>query len=342
MILSGGSGTRLWPLSNKKEPKQFLSLVSERSLMQETLQRVMDCENVSAPMIVNSLQHKDLLVSQLATINCHPSAIVLEPVARNTAPAIAVAAFVALATQSDPVLMVLPSDHVIRDHKAFCDAVKVAEEFANQDFLVTFGIVPDRPETGYGYIKQGEKLHEQAFSVSKFVEKPDLPKAKEYLKSGEYYWNSGMFVFKASVFLSELKQHEPEIFDACEKVFESCKRDGDFYYLDAKLFSDCKKDSIDYAVMERTPKAVVVPMDAGWSDIGSWAALLECCERDEAGNVLIGNITACNVKNAYMRVDSKKLITIGVKDIVVVESDDAILVAHKDASEELKKIVEKL
>ncbi len=342
VILSGGSGTRLWPLSNKKEPKQFLSLVSENSLMQETLQRVMGCENVSAPMIVNSLAHKDLLASQLSKINCKPSAVILEPVARNTAPAIAIAAFVALANLSDPILMVLPSDHVIRDHKAFYDAVKVAEEFAKQDFLVTFGIVPDRPETGYGYIKQGKKLHEQAFSVSKFVEKPDLPKAKEYLTTGEYYWNSGMFVFKASVFLSELKKHEPEIFDACEKVFKSHKRDGDYYYLDEVLFSSCKKLSVDYAVMERTSRAVVVPMDAGWSDIGSWAALLDCCERDKNGNVLIGHVVASNVKNAYLRVDSKKLITIGVQDIVVVESDDAILVAHKDASEELKKIVEKL
>lgn len=342
VILSGGSGTRLWPLSNKKEPKQFLSLVNEKSLLQETLLRVMRCENISAPMIVNSLKHQDLLAEQLSKIACTPFAIILEPVARNTAPAIAIAAFVALATQSDPMLMVLPSDHVIRDHKAFCHAVKVAEEFTKQDFLVTFGIVPNRPETGYGYIKQGKKLHEQAFSVSSFVEKPDLKRAQEYLESGEYYWNSGMFVFRASVFLSELKRYEPEIYEVCKKVFESCKRDGECYYLDEKLFSDCKKISVDYAVMERTPRAVVVPVDAGWSDIGSWAALLDCCKRDKNGNVLIGDVAASNVKNAYLRVDSKKLITIGVEDIVVVESGDAILVAHKNASEELKKIIEGL
>lgn len=340
VILSGGSGTRLWPLSSKKEPKQFLSLINEGSLIQETLLRVVACHGAAHPIIVNSQGHGELLVKQLSEINCTPQAIILEPVARNTAPAIAMAAFVAMSHGEDPILMVLPSDHVIRDQKIFCHAVSIAKEYAEKNYLVTFGIVPNKPETGYGYIMQGEKLAEQAYKVSRFVEKPSYDLAKQYVESKEYYWNSGMFLFKASVLLAELKRFEPEIYKACQKVFESHAREEHFYYLDEENFSACPKQSIDYAVMEKTPRAIVVPMDAGWSDVGSWEALLECCQRDNNGNVLIGDVTVKDVSNSYLRSESKKIVAIDLEDIVVVETEEAILVANKNSSEKLKKIIE--
>lgn len=342
VILSGGAGTRLWPLSNKKEPKQFLSLVSQNSLIQETLLRVQQCDAMAHPMVVNSKTHYELLVQQLKEMRCDPQAIILEPLPRNTAPAIAIAAMLAVRDGEDPILIVLPADHVIKNQAAFCEAVKTAKQEAQQGKLVTFGIVPHEPATGYGYIKRGGATSSAAFHVAQFVEKPDLKTAQGYLDSGEYYWNSGMFVFKASVFLDELKKHDAAIYAACEKAFHTMERDDKTYALNEEDFAASPKQSVDYAVMEKTDQAVVVPMDAGWSDIGSWSALLESCPHDNKGNVLIGNCFVRDVEGSYLRSETKKIVGIGLKNVVVVETDDAILVADKDSSETLKQVLAEL
>jgi mannose-1-phosphate guanylyltransferase/mannose-6-phosphate isomerase len=346
VILSGGSGTRLWPLSRELYPKQLLPLVGKGTMLQETLARVRGVEGITAPIVVCNEHHRFLVAEQLQAMNANPRAIVLEPVGRNTAPAVAVAAMVAVTgdgdqQEQDPLLLVLPADHVIRDVEAFRRTLTIATRAAQEGKLVTFGVVARKPETGYGYIKRaaGEG---PIYSVAKFVEKPDRTTAESYIRSGEYYWNSGMFMFRASCVLEELRTHAPAIYDACAQAVSAAKRDLDFTRLPAKEFEACPSDSIDYAVMEKTKHAVVVPLDAGWSDVGSWSALHEAIDLDSSKNVSLGDVLALDSQGCYLQSTSRLVAVVGLKDHVVVETKDAVLVAPKDRVQDVKLLVEEL
>ncbi|WP_369976985.1 mannose-1-phosphate guanylyltransferase/mannose-6-phosphate isomerase [Xanthomonas bundabergensis] len=338
IILSGGSGTRLWPLSRESYPKQFLPLVGEHSMLQATWLRAAPVAG-HAPIVVANEEHRFVAAEQLQQIGVKPQSILLEPKGRNTAPAIAVAALEATRNGADPLLLVLPSDHVIRDEAAFQAAVRAAATAAEQGKLVTFGIKPTAPETGYGYIKAGAGNGVSA--VERFVEKPDLATAQGYLASGEYYWNSGMFLFRASRYLEELRRFQPAIADACAKAWDAAKRDADFTRLDKDAFAASPSDSIDYAVMEKTADAVVVPLDAGWNDVGSWSALLEVSPQDAQGNAHHGDVIEIDCRNTYAY-GSRLIAMVGLQDVVVVETDDAVLVGHRDRIQEVKEIVARI
>lgn len=342
VILSGGSGTRLWPLSRSTFPKQLLPLVSDKTMLQETLLRISDWAEVVQPVVVCGNDHRFLVAEQLRQINITPKAIILEPFARNTAPAIAAAA---LKLQSEDLLMlVLPADHVITDVLAFEAAVRRASLVAIQGKLVTFGIEPTHPETGYGYIQSGHVLSaaEGCFEVARFVEKPDAATAQQYLAAGNFYWNSGMFLFKPSVFLDELQQYAPAIVDAVNAAVAQSYKDLDFVRLHEASFAESPSDSIDYAVMEKTKLAAVVPASMGWDDVGSWTALKEVQPNDEAGNATRGDVYLKNVNNTLVRAESRFVAVVGVKDLLIVETSDAILVAHRDCAQDVKKIVDHL
>ena len=339
VILSGGSGTRLWPLSRSALPKQFLPLTGERSLLQETWLRVATMDRVAPPIAVCNEAHRFIVAEQLREAAVQPHAVVLEPVGRNTAPAIACAALVATADGSDPVLLVLPSDHLVASPERFRSAVRDALPAAQAGRLVTFGIVPDAPETGFGYIKAGPG--QDLRPVERFVEKPDLATAEAYVASGEYFWNSGMFLFRASRFLEELGRFNPDMLDRCRDAVAAAKRDADFLRLDPKAFAACPSDSIDYAVMERTEHATVLPIDVGWSDVGSFSALWEVAERDADGNAHHGDVIAIDCRNTYAH--GKRLMAlVGLEDVIVVDTDDALLVAHKDQVQKVKDVVAQL
>jgi len=338
IILSGGSGTRLWPLSRESYPKQFLPLVGEHSMLQATWLRAAPVAG-HAPIVVANEEHRFVAAEQLQQIGVKPQSILLEPKGRNTAPAIAVAALEATRNGADPLLLILPSDHVIRDEAAFQAAVKVAAAAAEQGKLVTFGIKPTAPETGYGYIKAGAGNGVSA--VERFVEKPDLATAQGYLASGEYYWNSGMFLFRASRYLEELRRFQPAIADACTKAWNAAKRDADFTRLDKDAFAASPSDSIDYAVMEKTADAVVVPLDANWNDVGSWSALLDVSPQDAQGNAHHGDVIEIDCRNTYAY-GSRLIAMVGLQDVVVVETDDAVLVGHRERIQEVKEIVARI
>ena len=338
IILSGGSGTRLWPLSRESYPKQFLPLVGEHSMLQATWLRAAPVAG-HAPIVVTNEEHRFVAAEQLQQIGVKPQSILLEPKGRNTAPAIAVAALEATRNGADPLLLILPSDHVIRDEAAFQAAVKVAAAAAEQGKLVTFGIKPTAPETGYGYIKAGAGNGVSA--VERFVEKPDLATAQGYLASGEYYWNSGMFLFRASRYLEELRRFQPAIADACTKAWNAAKRDADFTRLDKDAFAASPSDSIDYAVMEKTADAVVVPLDANWNDVGSWSALLDVSPQDAQGNAHHGDVIEIDCRNTYAY-GSRLIAMVGLQDVVVVETDDAVLVGHRERIQEVKEIVARI
>ena len=340
VVLSGGSGTRLWPLSRELYPKQLLPLVGELTMLQETVARLEGLP-VAAPIIVCNEAHRFLVAEQLRVVNHAASAIVLEPRGRNTAPAIALAAQTAVASDADALLLVLPADHVIRNVPAFHRAVQVAAQAAQSGRLVTFGVVPQAPETGYGYIRRGAAEGE-AWRIASFVEKPPLEKAREYLQSGEYYWNSGMFLFGARRYLEELQRHAPDIAAACKAALDGAKRDLDFLRIDAAAFEACRSESIDYAVMEKTDAAVVVPLDAGWSDVGSWSALHEACDADDQGNVVHGDVLAEDTHGSYLYSESRLVATVGLTDHVVVETKDAVLVAPKSRVQDVKALVARL
>lgn len=344
VILSGGSGTRLWPMSRAALPKQLLPLLSDRSMLQETLLRLSEWAEVSAPVVVCGNDHRFLVAEQLREIDVAPLSIMLEPVGRNTAPAIAAAALRVQQASEDVLMLVLPADHVIRDVPAFHHAVQLASLAAAQGQLVTFGIRPSAPETGYGYIRLGKPLQDcdGIHAISQFVEKPDLETATRYLASGDYLWNSGMFLFRPEVYLSELTRLEPEIAGRVREAFEGSYSDLDFCRLQEKPFAACPSDSIDYAVMEKTPLAAVVPVDIGWNDVGSWAALLEVQGKDDAGNSLRGDVYADGVENSLIRAESRMVAVLGVKDLIVVETPDAVLVAHKNSAQDVKKVVDHL
>jgi len=342
VILSGGSGTRLWPLSRELHPKQLLPLVNEDTMLQGTLRRLENIDDLSAPMIICNDSHRFMVGEQLRAMNVEPAAILLEPVGRNTAPAVAIAAIQAISGGEDPVLLILPSDHVIENREAFQRAVNLAATYAETGKLITFGIVPTCPETGYGYIRKGEALADGIYQVERFVEKPDLATAENYLQTGEYVWNSGMFMFRASHYLEELDKFAPGMKEACQKAHSSVIKDLDFIRLDKDIFAGCPGDSIDYAVMEKTSDAVVIPLDAGWSDVGTWSALWEISEQDDKGNVVTGDVIMHEGHNNYVHASDRMVAIVGVKDHVIVETSDAVLVAHKDAVQDVKAIVEKL
>ena len=338
VLLSGGSGTRLWPLSREAYPKQFLALAGDRTMLQDTWLRVAPLA-ASAPIVVANEEHRFLAAEQLRLLGIEHAEIVLEPAGRNTAPAIAAAALQAMAGGDDPLLLVLPSDHVVRDEEGFRAAVRTAAPAALDGALVTFGIVPAAPETGFGYIQAGEG--EGVRPVLRFVEKPDAATAASYLAAGGYFWNSGMFLFRASRYLAELGRFQPEILAAVRRAFEAATRDGDFIRLDREAFAASPSDSIDYAVMEKTADARVLPVDIGWNDVGSWSALWEVSEQDEHGNARHGEVIAVDSRNSYAY--ARRLVAlVGVDDLVVVETDDAVLVAHKDRVQQVKDVVAQL
>lgn len=342
VIMAGGSGTRLWPMSRSLYPKQFLPLVNDTTMLEDTCLRLKGLL-ADSPLVICGEDHRFTVAEQLR--EDHESArIILEPAGRNTAPAVALAAMCALQQQSDkdPLLLVLAADHVITDVGAFHRAVAEASSFAQNNHLVTFGIVPTGPETGYGYIKAGEGLSSVASTVAEFVEKPDRPTAEHYVSCGNYLWNSGMFMFRASRYLEELKKHRPDIHSACELAMQDAQVDVDFVRPNQSAFLACPEESIDYAVMEKTGDAVVVPLSCGWSDVGSWSALWEVSDKDSEGNALLGDVLSQNSKNCYVRSDSKLVTTIGVEDLIIVESDDAIMVAHKDHVQDVKNTVAEL
>ena len=341
VIMSGGSGTRLWPQSRKTYPKQFLNLTGDGTMIQETVRRLNGLD-VLSPLVICNESHRFVVAEQLQQIGISDSQLILEPVGRNTAPAIAVAAIKALKKYKDPMLLVLAADHVIDNKEIFHKAVLKAEELAKQDKLVTFGIVPSGPETGYGYIERGDKLHDGAFDVKKFVEKPDKQTAEGYIESGEYLWNSGMFLFKAKAYLDELKLYRSDIYEASVSSVESIEDEVDFCRLDADDFGKCPAESVDIAVMEKTKKAVVVSLDAGWSDIGSWATLWEIGDKDENQNVVIGDVITNESENSYIHSSHRLVTTIGVSDLVIIETADALLVAKKDKVQKVKDIVTEL
>lgn len=341
VIMAGGSGSRLWPLSRQMFPKQFLTLHGESSMLQATAERLADIDHAPSIVICNE-EHRFSVAEQFRLNNIPNSGIILEPVGRNTAPAIALAALQAIKSGEDPLLLVLAADHVIKDESAFVNAVQQAKIHAQDGKLVTFGIVPTAPEIGYGYIKRGEAQHNSGYAVSEFVEKPDQATAESYLESGDFYWNSGMFLFKASRYLAELKTHRPDILFACEESMASTQSDLDFIRVDMNAFAACPDDSVDYAVMEKTSDAVVVPMDCGWSDVGSWSALWEVSNKDKNGNALTGDVMSFDTKNSFVYAQDKLVATIGLEDIAVVETKDAILVSKLSDVQKVKKIVEQL
>ena len=338
VLLSGGAGTRLWPLSREAYPKQFLPLVGEATMLQDTWARVAPLA-ARPPIVVANEEHRFLAAEQLRRVGVDHAAIVLEPVGRNTAPAIAAAALQAQAGGGDPLLLALPSDHVVRDAEGFRAAVRAAMPAAEAGALVTFGIVPSAPETGFGYIEAaaGEGVRD----VLRFVEKPDAATAQSYLDAGGYYWNSGMFLFRASRYLAELERFRPDILSAVRAAFGFARHDGDFIRLDSDAFAASPSDSIDYAVMEKTDAAQVLPVDIGWNDVGSWSALWEVSEQDGDGNARHGDVIAVDSRNSYAY--ARRLVAlVGVDDLVVVETDDAVLVARKDRVQGVKAVVAQL
>ena len=340
IILSGGSGTRLWPLSRKMYPKQFLSLLHDQTMLQMTLSRLDGLEH-TAPTVVCNNEHRFIVAEQARQIGIEDLSIILEPFGKNTAPAIAVSAIHATGLAEDPVLLVLSADHEIADEKAFHDAVKQALPLAEAGKLVTFGIAPKNAATGYGYIKRGE-AEGNGFVVDQFVEKPDPDTAEEYLATGEYYWNSGMFMFKAQAYLKELEKFKPDMVTNCRRAVGNIREDIGFLRLDPEAFGNCESDSIDYAVMEKTDLACVVPMDAGWSDIGNWASLWDQAKKDKAGNTTQGDVITTNTENSFVHAESRLVATVGIKDLVIVETHDVVLVADREQAQEVKQIVEQL
>jgi len=342
VILSGGSGTRLWPLSRKQKPKQFIPLFNEHTLFENTLKRLQGIDGIKPPIIVCNQDHRFMVAEQLQELGIEGASIILEPCARNTAPAIAAAAFHAEKVHPDETLLILPADHQISDLNEFRHAIATAANSAKAGNLVTFGIQPTEAHTGYGYIKSTGEETESTADVEAFVEKPDEQTAQTYLESGHYTWNSGMFMFKASVYLTELKNSNNDMYTASEDALEKSSVDLDFIRLDSDAFASSPSDSIDYAIMEKTSKAKVVKLDAGWNDVGSWSSLWQVCDQQDSGNVIIGDVLLDNVSDSYIHSENKLVSVVGLDKVIVVDTADAVLVAHKDHAEQVKSITDQL
>jgi mannose-1-phosphate guanylyltransferase / mannose-6-phosphate isomerase len=344
VILSGGSGTRLWPMSRTLYPKQLLSLLGHDSLLQQTVRRVADRQGFAAPLLVANEEHRFIIAEQLREIAAVPRALLLEPVGRNTAPAACIAALALTETEPDPLMLVMPSDHMIGDRAAFAGAIERAAAAARAGALVSFGITPQRAETGYGYIRRGGELDgaEGVFAVAEFVEKPGPEQAQAYVASGEHSWNSGIFFFPARVYLDELERLRPDMVAACRDALATAQRDSDFVRLGREAFAACDSDSIDYAVMEHTKRAAVVPVSMGWSDVGSWDALWEMGAKDQHGNSIEGNVVAEETRNCYLRSEAGLVAAIGIEDLVVVATADAVMVAPRNRTQDVKKLVARL
>jgi mannose-1-phosphate guanylyltransferase/mannose-1-phosphate guanylyltransferase/mannose-6-phosphate isomerase len=336
VILSGGSGTRLWPMSRPEMPKQLLALTAEETMLQLTAQRAHG-EAFAAPIVVANARHADLIDDQLRAVGAEPQAVILEPVARNTAPAIALAA---LAAKAEDALLIMPSDHVIADVAAFHAAIEAAMPLVAEGWLVTFGIAPDAPETGYGWIRIGDPLSNGVHRVARFVEKPIRERAEEMLASGDHAWNGGIFLFRADIFLGELSAHAPAILIAAQDAMRLARKDGTRIHPDAAAFGSSPSDSIDYAVMERAERVAVVPVDMGWSDLGSWDALHAISERDDEGNAHRGDVLAIDVRDCLIRSDGIRIAAVGVSDLIVVASGNDVLILPRGRSQEVKKLIE--
>ncbi len=346
VILSGGSGSRLWPLSRSQHPKQLQPLISRFSMIQETALRFADASRFPGPVIICNQEHRFIIAEQLREADIPASLQILEPVGRNTAPAAAVAALCLQAKDPDAILLLMPADHAIADLKAFSVAIETGILAAQAGYLVTFGIKPDKAETGFGYLKQGAKISGIAggasHQVERFVEKPDQATAEHYLQSGDYFWNSGIFMFRASQFLEILGRLRPAMRDACNRAVALGKHDLDFFRLDAGAFGACESDSIDYAVMEHAENVAMVPVDMGWSDVGSWSSLWDIGEKDAQNNLLQGDVIANGSRDSYIRAESRLVSVIGVDNLVIVETADAVLVAHRDQTQQVKEMVDEL
>ncbi|TLP70991.1 mannose-1-phosphate guanylyltransferase/mannose-6-phosphate isomerase [Pseudomonas nitroreducens] len=343
VILSGGSGSRLWPLSRKQYPKQFLALTGEHTLFQQTLERLV-FEGMEPPVVVSNQEHRFIVQEQLEALSLKTQSILLEPFGRNTAPAVAIAAMKLMAEGRDELLLILPADHVIEDQRAFQRALALATNAAEKGEMVLFGVPADRPETGYGYIKSGDErgLPDGVIRVERFVEKPDEARAQQFVEEGGYFWNSGMFLFRASRFLEELKKHDADIYDTCLLALERSQHDGELINIDAATFECCPDNSIDYAVMEKTRRACVVPLAAGWNDVGSWSSIWEVHDKDADGNVTMGDVVVHDSHNCLVHGNGKLVSVVGLEDIVVVETKDAMMIAHKDRVQDVKKVVNQL
>lgn len=341
VIMAGGTGSRLWPMSRELYPKQFLRLCGQESMLQETISRLSGLDT-QEPMVICNEEHRFLVAEQLRQLGKLSHNIILEPVGRNTAPAIALAALQAIKNGDDPLLLVLAADHIINNPKLLHDAIHIAQQHAYNDHLVTFGVVPSSAETGYGYIQRGDSVegHEGSYRVARFVEKPDKQRAENYLASGDYYWNSGMFLFRARKYLSELEKFRPDILSACTNAIRSADCSDDFIKVPHELFINCPDESIDYAVMEKTEDAVVVSLDAEWSDVGSWSALWEVSPKDPHGNVRTGDTWVDNTHDCYINTDERLIAAVGVHNLVIISTKDAVLVMNKDCSQDVKKVVE--
>ncbi|MDT8380270.1 MAG: mannose-1-phosphate guanylyltransferase/mannose-6-phosphate isomerase [Desulfotignum sp.] len=342
VILAGGSGTRLWPLSREFYPKQLINMYNQHTMLQNTVLRLTDMDGMDAPLIVCNEVHRFMTAEQLHQIEVIPRAIILEPAAKNTAPAIALAAIQLTALQQDPVMLVLPADHRISDVSAFHQGIEKAKTRVDDGYLVTFGIVPDMPETGYGYIQKGALLEDTVCRIQRFVEKPDLNTAQSYLASGDYCWNSGMFMFRASAILRELESHAPKMVEICRKALARGRQDLDFFRVDQAVFEQVPANSIDYAVMEKTDRGVMVSLDAGWNDLGSFDALWQTEEKDGHTNVIKGDVLIHDVSGSYINSQSRLVTAVGLDSVVVVETRDAVLVAPRDRVQDVKKIVNQL
>ena len=335
VILSGGSGTRLWPLSREHYPKQLLCLTGEQTMLQQTVSRLDDLGDVADPTFVCNEEHRFLVAEQIRQLGRTPARILLEPAGRNTAPALTLAALSLREQHGDELMLVMPADHAIRNLPAFHAALRQGAGFARNGNLVTYGIVPASPETAYGYIRRGRDS-----VVAEFVEKPDTASARRYVESGEYFWNSGMFMMRVAVWIEELGHHRPDILVACEQAYAQGKSDSDFFRVDQAAFLACPSDSIDYAVMEQTERAVVVPMDAGWSDVGAWSTLWAISPQDEYGNVVQGDVCALRTQGSLLIAQHRLLAAVGVDNLVVVETPDAVLVMHRDQAQHVRELVD--
>ena len=343
VILSGGSGSRLWPLSRQKSPKQFIDLVGQHNLLQDTCRRLSSIEGVQKPIVVSNEDHRFQVAESLRAIDLQDSAIILEPVSRNTAPAIALGALEISQVDEDAIILVLAADHHFRDIQPLSQSIEKGLPFAQKNWLVTFGVKPTAPQTGYGYIQQGNMVADGVFEVNAFVEKPTADKAKQYMDSGTFHWNSGIFMMKASTYLENLKIFDKTSYDACLAAYEKRCRDLDFIRVNQKAFSQAISESVDYAIMEKSKEVVVVPFHhSGWSDIGSWGALFELEDKDADDNIIQGDVVSYDVENCYLRSHDRLLAAVGIQDLIVVETADAIMVSHKDKTQEVKQIVKQL